>query len=65
MDRSINSIRNNLDAPEILSATSATPGADAVKDFLLKKVMDILEGGAEALALRARKYPKFLQKLPQ
>lgn len=42
MNRAIDSIKNNLDAPEILSDVSATPGADAVKDFLLKKIMDVL-----------------------
>lgn len=42
MNRSIDSIKNNLDAPEILSDVSATPGADAVKDFLIKKIMDVL-----------------------
>lgn len=42
MNRSIDSIRWNLDAPEILSDVSATPWADAIKDFLIKKIMDIL-----------------------
>lgn len=42
MNRAIDSIRTNLDAPEILSDVSATPGADAVKDFLMKKIMDVL-----------------------
>lgn len=42
MNRSIDSIKDNLDAPEILSDVSATPWADAVKDFLFKKIMDIL-----------------------
>ena len=42
---------------------SATGSVDSEK--ISGKVMDILEGGAEALALRASKYPRFLQKLPQ
>lgn len=42
MNRSIDSIKQNLDAPEILSDVSATPWADAVKDFLMKKILDIL-----------------------
>lgn len=42
MDRSIDAIRNNLDAPEILKDNSATPWADAIKDFILNKVLNIL-----------------------
>ncbi len=42
MNRAIDPIKNNLDAPEILSEVSATPGADAIKDFLINKIMDIL-----------------------
>lgn len=42
MNRSIDSIKGNLDAPEILSDVSTTPWADAVKDFLIKKIMNVL-----------------------
>lgn len=42
MDRSIAPIKNNLDAPEILKANSSTAWADAVKDFLMTKIMDVL-----------------------
>ncbi len=42
MNRAVDSIKWNLDAPEILSEVSATPWADTVKDFLIKKIIDVL-----------------------
>lgn len=42
MNRSIDKIKNNLEAPEIISDASFVSWADAVKDFLFKKIMDVL-----------------------
>jgi len=39
MERAIAPIKGNLDAPEI---TSALGGAETIKEFVYKKVMDIL-----------------------
>ncbi len=41
MDRSIKDIKQNLDAPEILGEAWINPWAESLKNFLIKKVMDV------------------------